>query len=101
MPVVAAAARLPAQVAPEPAASVGPGCPSSRWALSLSVAGGMVLYDAAALIFPTPLQAADTPNVAPPNLGNGILSAAANNALMIDVTARAGRSRASCSARKE
>lgn len=56
------------------------------FALSLSVAGSVILLDSAAEILRTPLMAAGVgqPSAA---FGNGILSALANNTLKIDVTA--------------
>ena len=57
------------------------------WALSLSVAGGVILKDATTEMIRTPLMAAGIGQSSPPGMSNGILSAAANNALNIDVTA--------------
>jgi hypothetical protein len=54
--------------------------------LSLSVAGSVILKDAATEMIRTPLMAAGVGLAAPP-LGNGILSALANNVLNGDVTA--------------
>ena len=56
------------------------------FALSLSVAGAVILKDSATELIRTPLMAAGVGLVAPP-MGNGMLSATANNVLNIDVTA--------------
>ncbi|GAB6170559.1 hypothetical protein JCM15765_03820 [Paradesulfitobacterium aromaticivorans] len=56
------------------------------WALSLSVAGSVILKDGANEAIRTPLMAAGV-GLASQNIGNGILSAAADNVLKIDVTA--------------
>ena len=58
------------------------------WALTLSVAGSIIFGDNAigTLIYRTPALLANTPLTAPP-MGNGFLSAAANNVLKADVTA--------------
>lgn len=56
------------------------------WALSLSVAGAVILDDNGSEIIRTPAMAAGVGLVSPP-MGNGLLSAAANNPLKIDVTA--------------
>ena len=54
--------------------------------LSLSVAGSVILKDATTEILRTPLMAAGIGQASPP-MGNGILSAAANNVLNADVSA--------------
>ncbi|MGH9452365.1 MAG: hypothetical protein ACRD2O_00165 [Terriglobia bacterium] len=54
--------------------------------LSLTVAGSVILDDSATEIIRTPLMAAGVGQSAPP-MGNGILSAAANNILKADVSA--------------
>jgi hypothetical protein len=58
------------------------------WALTLSVAGSIIFCDhvVATILFRTPALLAGTPLAGPP-LGNGRLSAAANNVLRLDVTA--------------
>jgi len=55
--------------------------------VSLSVAGAVIFKDATTEIWRTPLMPAGIGQPIPPNFGNGILSAAANNVLNIDVTA--------------
>lgn len=56
------------------------------FALSLSVAGSVIIKDGANEILRTPLMAAGAGMVSPP-MGNGILSTAADANLFIDVTA--------------
>ena len=56
------------------------------FALSLSVAGAVLLKDATAEFIRTPLMAAGIGLVSP-NMGNGYLSSAANNVLAIDASA--------------
>lgn len=56
------------------------------YALSLSVVGSVILDDSATEIIRTPLMAGGIGQSSPP-MGNGILSAAANNALKADVSA--------------
>lgn len=58
------------------------------WALSLSVAGSIIFCDnvVGAVVYRTPALVAGQP-LASPSLGNGFLSAAANNVLRLDVTA--------------
>ncbi len=56
------------------------------YALSLSVAGSVILKDDTTEIIRTPLMDAGI-GVTGPNLGNGILSAVADNKLKADVTA--------------
>ena len=56
------------------------------YALSLSVAGSVVLQDATTEKIRTPLMPAGIGQPSPA-MGNGILSAAANNSLNLDVTA--------------
>jgi hypothetical protein len=55
------------------------------YALSLSVAGSVILKDATTELIRTPLMAAGIGQPSP-KIGNGILAAAANDVLNIDVT---------------
>ncbi len=55
--------------------------------VSLSVAGYVIFKDASTVIWQTPMLQAGVPYNIPENIGNGILSAAANNVLYIDVSA--------------
>lgn len=57
------------------------------YSLSLSVAGAVILDDVAAEFIRTPLMAAGVGTSSPAPMGNGFLSAAANNTLKLDVTA--------------
>jgi len=57
------------------------------FALSLSVAGSIILKDAAAEWIRTPLLIAATPFNSPPNMDNGYSSALLNNILNLDATA--------------
>jgi hypothetical protein len=61
------------------------------WALSVTVAGEIIFGDNAVgtVIARTGLLPAAIAQQAPPNLGNGFLSAAANNVLKLDVTVSA------------
>ncbi|MBZ5700258.1 MAG: hypothetical protein LAN84_00265 [Acidobacteriia bacterium] len=81
------------------AVSVTAGTPATLWtptagkkfrlmgyALSLSVAGSVILLDSATEVIRTPLLAAGIGQNSP-HMGNGILSSAANNALKADVSA--------------
>jgi hypothetical protein len=81
------------------ALSVTAGTPQAGWTptsgkkfrlmgfmLSLSVAGAVILKDSGTEVVRTCLMAAGA-GLASPRMGNGILSAAANNVLNIDVTA--------------
>ena len=97
--------RVPAIFKTIAAVAVTAGTPVSVWTpasgkkfrlmgggLSLSVAGSIIFKDgatagAAVEIWRTPILAAGQPYNLPENIGNGILSAAANNQLWIDVTA--------------
>lgn len=56
------------------------------YSLSLTVAGSVILKDAAAEVLRTGLLAANVAQISPP-LSNGYVSAAANNALNMDVSA--------------
>lgn len=57
------------------------------WSLSLSVAGKILIQDATGTtVLQTPLQAAGV-GLASPNIGNGYLSALANNHVFVDVSA--------------
>lgn len=91
--------RVPAVFKNVAAVAVTAGTPAPVWtpaagkkfrlmgyALSLSVAGSVIFRDAAAEILRTPLMPAGNGQPSPP-LGNGILSALANNVLNVDVTA--------------
>ncbi len=91
--------RTPNVFKPVAAVAVTAGTPVNLWtpasgkkfrlmgfALSLSVAGAVILKDAAAELARTPSMAAGIGLVSPP-MGNGYLSAAADNILKIDVTA--------------
>ena len=96
--------RTPAIFKTVAAVAVTAGTPVSIWTpaatrfrlmgggLSLSVAGSIIFKDgatggSATEIWRTPTLAAGQPYNIPENIGNGILSAAANNQLWIDVTA--------------
>jgi hypothetical protein len=92
--------RTPVVFKPIAAVAVAVGTPVAIWtpatgkkfrvmgyALSLTVAGSVILKDAAAEIARTPLMAAGVGQPCPPGMGNGILSALANNVLTVDVTA--------------
>jgi hypothetical protein len=94
-----AAIRTPVVFKPIAAVAVTAGTPVAVWtpaagkkfrvmgyALSLSVAGSVILKDATTEILRTPLMAAGIGQPAP-RMGNGILSATANNVLNADVSA--------------
>ncbi len=92
--------RVPDKFKPITAQAVTAGTPVAVWTpasakkfrlmgggVSLSVAGYVIFKDASTVIWQTPMLQAGVPYNIPENLGNGILSAAANNILYIDVSA--------------
>jgi hypothetical protein len=56
------------------------------FALSTTVAGSIIFKDSGTERFRTPLLVANTPFACPPNMGNFLISAAANNTLQLDLT---------------